>query len=121
MIQDKVRTSSYAAFTLSNPTLFQDAVVMDVGCGTGILSLFAARAGAKRVIAVEASGVAENARQIVKANELDSIITSVHIQILLQHNQLTSYRVVSGKVEDIALPDDLPHVDIIVSEWMGYA
>ena len=33
MIQDSVRTSSYATFILSNPQIFRDAVVMDVGCG----------------------------------------------------------------------------------------
>ncbi len=33
MLQDHVRTSSYAKFILSNPQLFQDKLVMDVGCG----------------------------------------------------------------------------------------
>lgn len=28
---------------------------------------------------------------------------------------------INGKVEDITLPDDITQVDIIVSEWMGYA
>ncbi|KAI0329044.1 S-adenosyl-L-methionine-dependent methyltransferase [Cubamyces sp. BRFM 1775] len=104
MISDKVRTATYAKFILSNPDVFRDAVVMDVGCGTGILSLFAAKAGAKRVFAIDASDIAEKATQIVKDNELDNIIT-----------------VIRGKVEDIKLPEGYDHVDIIVSEWMGYA
>ncbi|KAJ7712993.1 protein arginine N-methyltransferase [Mycena metata] len=104
MIQDKVRTSTYAHFILKNPSLFRDAVVLDVGCGTGILSLFAARSGAKRVFAVDASDIAEKAEKIVKANGLDDIIT-----------------VIRGKVEDITLPDGVQQVDIIISEWMGYA
>lgn len=30
-------------------------------------------------------------------------------------------RVIRGKVENLeSLPDDLPYVDVIVSEWMGY-
>ncbi|KAJ6455461.1 protein arginine N-methyltransferase [Mycena sanguinolenta] len=104
MIQDQVRTSTYAHFILTNPSLFRDAVVLDVGCGTGILSLFAAKAGAKRVFAVDASDIAEKAEKIVKANDLESIIT-----------------VIRGKVEDITLPDGIEKVDVIISEWMGYA
>ena len=77
MIQDKVRTSSYAAFILRNPILFRDAIVLDVGCGTGILSLFAARSGAKRVFAVEASDMAVKTEKIVKANKLEDVITCV--------------------------------------------
>lgn len=104
MIQDKVRTSTYAQFILTNPSLFRDAVVLDVGCGTGILSLFAARSGAKRVFAVDASDIADKAAKIVKANELEHIIT-----------------VIRGKVEDIVLPDGVQQVDVVISEWMGYA
>ncbi|KAI0292194.1 S-adenosyl-L-methionine-dependent methyltransferase [Multifurca ochricompacta] len=104
MIQDRVRTSSYASFIMTNADLFQNAVVLDVGCGTGILSLFAARAGAKRVIAIDASDIALKAKRIVEANGYENVIT-----------------VIQGKVEEISLPDDISHVDVIVSEWMGYA
>ena len=45
--------------------------------GTGILSLFAARAGARRVIAIDASEVAVKAMQIVKENGMEDIITFV--------------------------------------------
>ena len=47
---------------------FRDKVVLDVGCGTGILCMFAAQAGAKHVIGVDMSGIIEHARGIVKAN-----------------------------------------------------
>lgn len=51
---------------LDNKDLFKDKVVLDVGCGSGILSLFAARAGAKLVIAVDMSNIIDQAIQIVK-------------------------------------------------------
>ncbi|KZT28706.1 S-adenosyl-L-methionine-dependent methyltransferase [Neolentinus lepideus HHB14362 ss-1] len=104
MIQDKVRTATYASFIMGSPVLFKDAIVLDVGCGTGILSLFAARAGAKRVFAVDASKIADKARQIVKDNGYEDVVT-----------------VIQGKVEDIKLPDEFNDVDVIISEWMGYA
>jgi len=77
MLTDKVRTSSYASFILGTPTVFNDAVVLDVGCGTGILSMFAARSGAKRVYAIEASDIAKRAEEIIKDNGHDDVITYV--------------------------------------------
>ncbi|HEV7738475.1 MAG TPA: 50S ribosomal protein L11 methyltransferase [Chlamydiales bacterium] len=77
MIQDTVRTSSSASFILTNSTLFRDATVLDVGCGTGILSLFAAKAGAKHVIAVDASDITKRTEKVVSDNKMNDIITYV--------------------------------------------
>ena len=66
-VQDFVRTDSYRqAIEHNSECLFKDKVVLDVGCGTGILSMFAARAGAKRVIAVDMSDVIYQAMDIVR-------------------------------------------------------
>lgn len=83
--------------------LFQGKTVIDIGCGTGILSMFAAKAGAARVIGIECSNIVEYAKQIVEINKLDHIIT-----------------IVKGKVEEVELPHGIEKVDIIISEWMGY-
>ncbi len=48
MLKDSVRTSAYKDAILQNPTDFHDKVVLDVGAGTGILSLFCALAGARK-------------------------------------------------------------------------
>ena len=53
MLKDAVRTDSYRDFIYDNKGIFKDKVVLDVGCGTGILSMFCAKAGAKKVIAVD--------------------------------------------------------------------
>ena len=47
MLKDEVRTRSYMNAIEQNGHLFKDKVVLDIGCGTGILSMFAARAGAR--------------------------------------------------------------------------
>ena len=101
MLKDSVRTSCYRNAILRNRDLFQDKIVLDIGCGTGILSMFAASAGAKLVIGVEMSGIIESARKIIQENNFEDKI------VLLQ-----------GKMEEVQLP--VPKVDIIISEWMGY-
>jgi len=49
MLKDEVRTTSYRNAIQQNAHLFRGKVVLDVGCGTGILCMFAAKAGAKKV------------------------------------------------------------------------
>ncbi|CAD6443316.1 4120e9ca-5604-4267-9505-ff18085d6ccf [Sclerotinia trifoliorum] len=101
MLKDEVRTRSYMNAIVQNKHLFKDKIVLDVGCGTSILSMFAVKAGAKHVIGVDMSTIIEKAREIVAVNGMSDKIT------LLQ-----------GKMEEVELP--FPKVDIIISEWMGY-
>jgi protein arginine N-methyltransferase 1 len=100
MLKDEVRMKSYRNSIVNNRHLFKDKVVLDVGCGTGIMSLFAAQSGARKVYAVDYSDIVLQAQQIVKDNKLDHII---HVQ--------------KGKMEEVVLPEK---VDVIISEWMGY-
>ncbi|GIY05895.1 probable protein arginine N-methyltransferase 6.1 [Caerostris darwini] len=100
MIGDYSRTQTYRRAILNNYKLFHQKVVLDVGAGTGILSLFCAQAGARKVYAVEASPIAQQARKVIESNGFAEKII-----------------VIQGKVEEVDLPEK---VDIIVSEWMGY-
>jgi histone-arginine methyltransferase CARM1 len=100
MMQDYIRTSTYQRAILSNIEDFKDKVVLDVGAGSGILSFFAAQAGARKVYAVEASSMAKHAETLVFSNKLNDRI-----------------QVIPGKIEEITLPEQ---VDIIISEPMGY-
>lgn len=49
-------------------------VVLDVGTGSGILAIWSAQAGARKVYAVEATKMAEHARALVKANNLQDVV-----------------------------------------------
>eukprot|EP00736_Rhodelphis_marinus_P008272 Rmarinus@m.14719 len=100
MLKDRPRTEAYRDAILNNPTLFEGKVVLDVGCGTGILSMFAAKAKAKKVYAVEASHMSDVAKILVEKNNFEDLITVIH-----------------GPVESISLPEK---VDVIISEWMGF-
>lgn len=49
------------------PEWFRDKVVIDVGAGNGILSIFSVQAGAKKVYAVEASNMVQRLQHLVDA------------------------------------------------------
>ncbi|XP_065863650.1 probable histone-arginine methyltransferase 1.4 isoform X2 [Euphorbia lathyris] len=100
MLQDYVRTGTYYAAVMENRADFFGRVVVDVGAGSGILSLFAAQAGAKHVYAVEASEMTEYARKLIAGNPaLGERIT-----------------IIKGKVEEVELPEK---ADVLISEPMG--
>ena len=87
MLKDEVRTKSYMQAIEMNSHLFKDKIVLDIGSGTGILSMFAARAGAQKVYAIECSAIADQCIQIVKDNGFEDVI-----------------EVIKGKMEEIELP-----------------
>mmetsp|Transcript_27834 Transcript_27834/g.41545 ORF Transcript_27834/g.41545 Transcript_27834/m.41545 type:complete len:463 (-) Transcript_27834:267-1655(-) len=138
MLTDTHRMTAYHDAIMKNQHVFRDKVVMDVGSGSGILAVWAAKAGAKRVYAVEYTDMAKHARKVVEANGVDHVVT-----------------VIQGAVEDVTIPvedweafhlqteeggaatEECPAdddddasisckqqqskvVDIIISEWMGY-
>ena len=97
MICDRVRTEAFKSAIDS--VVRPGDVVLDVGAGSGILSIFAARAGASRVYAVEQTSIAVLAQELAASNGVSGIV-----------------RVIQDDVTDIDLPE---RVDVIVSEWLG--
>ena len=101
MLSDGARMRAYRDAILGNPASFKGKTVLDVGAGSGILSMWAAKAGAKRVIACEFTSMAAHAEKLVAANGLQHVV---------------EVRRSAVETLDLAKGD----VDVIVSEWMGF-
>ena len=97
MIRDCVRTEAFRSAIAS--IVRPGDIVLDVGAGSGILSVFAAQAGAARVYAVEETTIAVLAQELAAANGVAEIV-----------------QVIQGDVMAIEPPE---RVDVIVSEWLG--
>ena len=97
MICDRVRTEAFRRAI--DAVVRPGDIVLDVGAGSGILSIFAAKAGAARVYAVERTTVAVLAEGLAAANGVAERVQVIH-----------------GDVTDLEPPEQ---VDVIVSEWLG--
>lgn len=131
MLQDTVRTSTYrSAILLNGANSFKDKLVMDVGAGSGVLSYFAAQAGASRVYAVEASDMARKMKKLVDAasdHSSKNAFMKGKIEVIngmeygckskcYMHGS-ANLPFLAAKIEQADLP--IPKVDTIVSEPIG--
>jgi type II protein arginine methyltransferase len=84
MVNDHVRNSAYRRAIVAAVDSFQtiyhrSPTVLDVGTGTGLLSLYAVEAGAAHVWTCEVNALLVNvAQQCVIANDANGMITIIH-------------------------------------------
>ena len=97
MALDAVRNDAYAAALAR--VITPDSVVLDLGAGTGVLGLIAARLGARRVYLVEPSDVLVVAEEFVAANGLQDRVICLR-----------------GRLDEVTIPE---LVDVIVSVMTG--
>lgn len=97
MLNDRVRTESF--LNAINEVVKAGDVVLDIGTGTGVLAVAAARAGANKVYAIEAGEISDIAQSVFETNEVDEKIS-----------------VIRGWSTQVELPES---VDVIISEIIG--
>ena len=119
--------------------MFLTQVVLDVGSGVGILSLLAAKAGAKMVSQKHKMHQAFIARPRLRCTHwscqewltlLSRLLISTpqgsrcsypwYISQGICLDTMSCLKVVQGKVEDVE-DGAVPMVDVIISDWMGHA
>jgi protein arginine N-methyltransferase 1 len=71
MIRDSVRVLAYRRAIARH---CRGRTVVEVGCGSGILSIFAAQAGARRVVAIEESEIADVAAEMFRTNGVEDVV-----------------------------------------------
>ena len=97
MLHDDRRTGDYLEALAA--AVRPGDVVLDIGTGSGVLAIAAARAGARRVYAVEASDIAEVAERVFATNGVQDRVT-----------------LIPGWSRQIELPEP---ADLLVSELIG--
>ena len=102
MLNDKKRNAAYKQAIAKAISQGLD-VVLDIGSGTGILSMFAVQGGAKEVYACEMSKTMyEMGHDVLKANNMDTLVHSVH-----------------KKSMDMKVGEDIPkQVSLVVTETL---
>eukprot|EP00486_Rosalina_sp_Unknown_P008157 CAMPEP_0201591640 /NCGR_PEP_ID=MMETSP0190_2-20130828/189753_1 /ASSEMBLY_ACC=CAM_ASM_000263 /TAXON_ID=37353 /ORGANISM="Rosalina sp." /LENGTH=209 /DNA_ID=CAMNT_0048050051 /DNA_START=96 /DNA_END=723 /DNA_ORIENTATION=- len=139
MLKDKVRTGTYQKAIMSNPHLFKDKIVLDIGCGTGIFQEMLkdkVRTGTyqkaimsnphlfKDKIVLDigcGTGIlslfaAKAGAKHVYGIEMAGIAHSAR-KIVAENGFSDKVTIIKGKVEEIELPSGVNKVDIIISEW----
>jgi hypothetical protein len=97
MLDDRLRTTSF--LTAIREVVRPGDVVVDVGTGTGVLAIAAAKAGARRVYAVEETSIGESAKAMFLANGVGDRVT-----------------LVAGRSSRVDLPE---RANVFVSEVIG--
>lgn len=97
MLGDRVRTGSY--LEAIRQVVRPGDVVVEIGTGTGVLSVAAAQAGAARVYAIEATVIGELARRVFERNGVADRVT-----------------LVQGLSSRVTLPE---RCDVLVAEIIG--
>ncbi|MDC1159118.1 tetratricopeptide repeat protein [Candidatus Pelagibacter sp.] len=105
MMNDKFRNAKYLeAIKFAIKDLDDDSLILDIGTGSGLLSMMAAANGAGEVIACETSNViADTAKKIIHKNGYKEKIT-----------------VINKKSTELKIEKDLPRkADLIISEILS--
>jgi len=77
MMNDRARNEAYQRAI--EKTITPESIVVEIGAGSGILSIMAAKAGAKKVYAIEGSKhFVDIARQNVKTNGVEDVVEVIH-------------------------------------------
>jgi protein arginine N-methyltransferase 1 len=99
-IHDRMRIRAY---TTAMQAAYRGKRVLHLGCGMGLLSMLAAKAGAASVVAVDTSTIVQSAKVVAAQNELSNV-TFLH-----------------GSLHEgtVQLPAEHKEFDVILCEWMS--